>query len=95
MPEQPSQQSSAALEPNLTAFDKRVLRALAPWPATYDDPMELKNAWQVAEKLREYDVATVRGTLRGLERFHYAWSTGWGHGQRWIATWRAPEVLSS
>lgn len=89
--------TGSVLEPTLTKFDKRVLAALDPEP-DYGQPdarvqRDFRDAWEIARRMREDDVALVRRTLRGLERFGYCWSRKWGWGQTWVATSRAQEVL--
>lgn len=79
--------SDAALEPKLTAFDRRVLEALdeCDWSmprSSWDH--EWRSPWQVAERLRHDDVAEVRRILRGLGALGYTVSTGWGHRQVWL-----------
>lgn len=87
------QESEAVLEPVLTAFDKRVLAALNEWEdGPRPAPLVFSNAWQVAERVREYDVGAVRDTLRGLTHLGYALSRKFDYRQEWIASWRAREV---
>jgi hypothetical protein len=82
---------SAVLEPELTRFDLRVLNALDDWPGDDDTLREgrlpFKSAWQVAERIGEYDVTTVRDTLRGLVHLGYASDRSWGTRQEWIKSW--------
>lgn len=70
------------LEPIFTAFDKRVLTAL--------DKREFRNAWNVAERVGEYDAGAVRDTLRGLSYLGYAWSRRFDKRQEWRATGKTP-----
>ena len=95
MPEQPM----PALEPELTKWDRRVLRALDVWTmGKRFDEIEALSTWQVAQKLDEEDVKYVRETLRGLHRFHYV--IGFGSGladrrkHRWVATGKGQEARS-
>lgn len=90
-------QSSTALEPKLTDWDRRVLAAVAPWPGWGNlKGSERSSAWQVAEAVREEDVKYVRETLLGLERHwlvvsNSAWQT---HKLRWVRSDRGEEQLS-
>lgn len=74
-----------ALEPTLTKFDRRVLEALD--RGEYDDgcfkPAVYRNAWQVAERVGEYDAGLVRDTLRGLAHLGYAYSRNFDKRQAW------------
>jgi hypothetical protein len=72
-----------ALEPELTAFDKRVLGALA------DAVGRVKwlSAWQVAERIHEDNVALVRRTVNGLVRFGYAIGGGGSPVSLWTRRW--------
>jgi hypothetical protein len=81
-----------ALEPELTGFDRRVLKALDQWTSDRRvfgpdaEPLEYRTAWQIAERLREFDVATVVRVLNGLERFQYVTTNGrWDHRKAWVA----------
>lgn len=91
-----TQSTTAAFEPELTKFDRRVLAALDPEP-DYSKfgyrQREFRDAWEIGRLMREDDVLMVRRTLRGLEQLGYSWSRGWGYKQTWVATWRAREVL--
>lgn len=71
-----------ALEPELTAFDKRVLAALPVWGDTWP---EMVTAWVVAERVGDDDVKLIRQVLDGLVRFGYATSEGLGRWKRWAA----------
>jgi hypothetical protein len=86
------------LEPAPTKFDKRVLAALDPEPDYIKlghREREWRNAWQIAELIREDDVALVRRTLRGLDHLGYCWSRKYDWRQEWVATWRAREALDA
>jgi hypothetical protein len=90
-----------ALSPTLTRYDERVLAALDQWTDDKrpfgDTPLDWRNVWQVAERLREYDVATVRRTLDGLAHLGYAMARDWDHRRRWVAVpWLArPDAAST
>lgn len=85
------------LEPELTAFDRRVLAALDQWTRgrdLRDEPLDWRNAWQVGEAVREDDVAMVRRTLDGLGRFRYATDNGWDQRRSFVAVaWRREPAL--
>jgi hypothetical protein len=83
-----------ALEPELTAFDKRVLGALEPWPRDADAVGRVKwlSAWQVAERINEDDVALVRRTLNGLVRFRHAITGGGSPASMWTRRWDDDET---
>ncbi len=88
-------QGPDVLEPQLTAWDTRVLAALAPIPAL-DDPQprqEWRSEWTVAEAVGEDDVAYVRSTLRGLGHRHLAYSTYRKH--KWARTERGDSYLEN
>lgn len=81
------------LEPQLTKFDQRVLAALDWWTVGETKLRELRwrNAWQVAEALREYDVKQIRETLDGLVHVGRAMhSRHWDHRRTWVAIPKRP-----
>ena len=71
---------AAVLEPKLTNYDRRLIRACPQWPdgwpAIPKEERERITAWGVAEKLHEYDVARVMQTLKALEEFGHIRSNG-------------------
>jgi len=84
------------LEPALTKWDKRVLAALDEWSEHHDysRPLDWRTVWNVAERLREYDVVLVRRTLDGLERLGYVMANGWDHRRAYVGTpWKRQRHL--
>lgn len=84
--------SAEVLEPKLTPWDRRVLSKLEVWPERYyalpepREPLRWLDVWEIARRLRSYDVENVRRTLDGLVCFGYAADHGWDHRKCWIAT---------
>jgi hypothetical protein len=80
----------SALEPSLTAYDRRVLLAV---PEGGDVERRLREdgpsrtVWQVAEALNTVEVAGLAQVLRGLERFGYVTSSKRHRGGRTV-WWR-------
>lgn len=89
--EERGEELDGVFEPALIEFDRRVLKQLDQWYERRDcraEPLRWKTAWQVAEALLEEDVAFVRQTLEGLDRFGYV-STRWNGSRRRARTWVA------
>jgi hypothetical protein len=81
--------TETALEPALSAYDKRVLAALDEWTMGRAADLDWRTAWAVAERVQDDDVAGVRRILDGLERFGYVARRGWGKKVEYVGCpWR-------
>lgn len=82
----------AALAPTLTKFDRRVLATLDQWTedrSTHEEPLEWRDVWEVARRMRSYDVKAIREILDGLAGFGHVTASGWDHRRAYVATpWR-------
>lgn len=86
---------TAVLEPTLTRYDKRVLKALDFFDFgtglrdLREHPLEWRDLWDIGRRLKERDLDALLATLRGLEHLHYVWSQHFDHKRVWTAIKRA------